>query len=106
MPINDTLVAALQTAQAAARSRHVIEWGGRKVGSIKTGFNAAVTRAGIDHYTPHDLRRTAGRFMAEAGIPIEGITTYPGHTNSNITRATYAQYSPDYLRRAASALEP
>ncbi len=76
-----------------------------RVGSIKTGFTATVTRAGIDHCTPHDLRRTAGRFMAEAGVPIEEIATYLGHTNPNITRATYAQFSPDYLRKAAGALE-
>ncbi len=66
VPINDTLMAALQTAHSASVSDFVIEWGGRKVGAIKTGFNAAVKRAGIEHCTPHDLRRTAGRFMAEA----------------------------------------
>ena len=105
VPINDTLVTALTSAREAALSPFVIEWAGRQVGSIKTGFNAARERAGIDHCTPHDLRRTAGRFMAEAGVPIDEIATYLGHTNPNITRKTYAQYSPDYLRKAASALE-
>lgn len=105
VPINDTLMAALQTAQGAALSRYVIEWGGRQVGSIKTGFNAAVKRAGIDHCTPHDLRRTAGRLMAEAGVPMEEIAQYLGHTNPAITRSTYARFSPEYLRGAADALE-
>ncbi|APX23174.1 site-specific recombinase XerD [Salipiger profundus] len=105
VPINDTLMAALSVAREAARSDFVIEWGGRRVGSIKTGFNAAVERAGIEHCTPHDLRRTAGRFMAEAGVPIEEIAEYLGHSNPNITRSTYARFSPDYLRRAAGSLE-
>lgn len=105
VPINDTLLAALLTTREAALSDHVIEWGGRRVGSIKTGFNAAVERAGIEHCTPHDLRRTAGRLMAEAGVPIEEIAEYLGHTNPNITRATYARFSPDYLRKAAGSLE-
>lgn len=105
VPINDTLMAALQEAQQAALSRYVVEWGGRRVKSIKTGFNAAVKRAGIDHCTPHDLRRTAGRFMAEAGVPIEEIAQFLGHTNPNITRSTYSQFSPDYLRHAAGSLE-
>ncbi|WP_425310554.1 tyrosine-type recombinase/integrase [Falsirhodobacter halotolerans] len=105
VPINDTLIAALQDAQRAALSDHVIEWGGRPVGSIKTGFNAAVKRAGIDHCTPHDLRRTAGRFMAEAGVPIEEIAQYLGHSNPNVTRSTYAKFSPDHLRKAADSLE-
>lgn len=105
VPINDTLIAALQIAAAASLSDYVIEWGGRKIGSIKTGFNAAVVRAGINHCTPHDLRRTAGRFMAEAGVPIDEIAQYLGHSNPNITRSTYGQFSPDHLRKAAGALD-
>lgn len=68
VPINNTLMAALQSAYSADVSDFVIEWGGRKVGAIKTGSNAAVKRAGIEHCTPHDLRRTAGRFMAEVAF--------------------------------------
>lgn len=48
-PINDTLTAALTFVQSAEISRYVVEGGGRRVGSIKTGFSAAVARAGIDH---------------------------------------------------------
>lgn len=105
VPINATLLPALIEARRAALSDYVIEWGGRPVGSIKTGFNAARERAGIDHCTPHDLRRTAGRFMVEAGVPIEEVAQYLGHSNPNITRSTYGQFSPDHLRRAAGALE-
>lgn len=105
VPINDTLLAALSEAKEASLSCFVIEWAGGRVGSIKTGFNAAVRRAKLDHCTPHDLRRTAGRFMAEAGVPIEEIASYLGHTNPNVTRATYAKFSPEYLRHAAASLE-
>lgn len=98
------LMAALQTAKHGGVSGYVIEWGGRKVGSIKTGFNAAVKRAGIAHCTPHDLRRTAGRLMVESGVPIEEVARYLGHTNPNVTRSTYAQFSPDHLRKASDAL--
>lgn len=105
VPINPTLMAALTTARQAAISRYVVEWGGRQVKSIKTGFTAAVKRAGIAHCTPHDLRRTAGRWMVEAGTPIEEVAQYLGHTNPNITRSTYGQFSPDHLRRAAAALD-
>lgn len=104
VPINDTLMAALQAAQGAALSRYMIEWGGRKAESVKTEFNAAAKRAWIDHCTPHDLRRTAGRFMAEAGVPMEEIAQYLGHTSPAITSSTYAQFSPKYLRGADDAL--
>ncbi|MDP0928518.1 site-specific integrase [Paracoccus onubensis] len=105
VPMNDTLLAALKSAQETALSQHVIEWGGGQVKSIKTGFNAAVKRAGIAHCTPHDLRRTAGRFMVEAGVSIDEVAQYLGHTNPNVTRSTYARFSPDHLRKAAGALE-
>ncbi|WP_369808717.1 tyrosine-type recombinase/integrase [Pararhodobacter sp. CCB-MM2] len=105
VPINDTLMAALTAAREAAVSDYVIEWGGRPVGSIKTGFNAAVTRAGIEHCTPHDIRRTAGRFMVENGVPIEEVAQFLGHTNPAVTRSTYAKFSPEFLRQAAGSLE-
>ncbi|MGA0540683.1 tyrosine-type recombinase/integrase [Neotabrizicola sp. VNH66] len=105
VPVNDTLLVALSEAKRMALSDYVVEYAGRQVGSIKTGFNAAVIRSGIDHCTPHDLRRTAGRLMAEAGVPIEEIASYLGHTNPNVTRSTYAKFSPAYLRKAAGALE-
>ncbi|WP_394355397.1 tyrosine-type recombinase/integrase [Halocynthiibacter styelae] len=105
VPINNTLFAALSVARKGALSNYVVEWGGRKVGSIKKGFNAAVDRAEIDHCTPHDLRRTAGRLMVEDGVPIEEVAQYLGHSNPAITRSTYAQFSPTYLRTAAGSLE-
>lgn len=105
VPINDTLRAALQDAKQAAVSDYVIERAGKRVESIKTGFNAAVKRAGIAHCTPHDLRRTAGRLMVENGTPIKEVAQFLGHSNPSITRAVYAQFSPGHLRSAAGSLE-
>lgn len=105
VPINDTLRAALQDAKQHALSDYVIERAGKPVESIKTGFNAAVKRAGITHCTPHDLRRTAGRLMVENGTPIEEVAQFLGHSNPSITRAVYAQFSPGHLRSAAGSLE-
>src|SRR5690606_35719807 len=42
---------------------------------------------------------------AEAGVPMEEVAQYLGHSNPNVTRSTYARFSPDHLRKAASALE-
>ena len=105
VPMNNTSRAALQDAKAAALSRYVIERAGGPVESIKTGFRAAVTRSGIAHCTPHDLRRTAGRFMVEDGTPIEEVAAYLGHSNPRITREVYAQFSPTFLRKASGSLE-
>jgi integrase len=33
------------------------------------------------------------------------ISQYLGHSSTSVTERVYARYSPDYLRRAATALE-
>lgn len=105
VPITDSLLVALKEAREAALSDWVIEHRGAQVKSIKKGFANAVARAGLDGVTPHVLRHTAAVWMAEARTPIEEIAAYLGHTDPKITFRHYAKYSPDYLRRAASALE-
>lgn len=105
VPINGTLMAALQEARAGAVTDHVIEWAGHPVKSIKTGFYAAVKLAGLDEVSPHVLRHTSAVWMAESGVDMEEIAQYLGHEDSRITRRVYARFSPEHLRKAASALE-
>lgn len=105
VPINNTLRAALVAARGAALSDHVIEWAGKRVGSIKRGFASAADAAGLKGVTPHALRHTAAVHMAEAGIGMEEIAQYLGHADSRITSSVYARFSPEHLRKAADALE-
>jgi integrase len=42
--------------------------------------------------------------MAQAGVPIEQIAQYLGHTNPAVTYRVYARYSPEHLRKASDAL--
>lgn len=105
VPINDTLIDALNQARSAALSDHVIEWAGRRVASIKKGFKRTVERAELRDVTPHVLRHTSAVHMAEAGVPMEEISQYLGHSNTSITASTYARFSPQHLRKAAGALE-
>ena len=44
-------------------------------------------------------------WMAEAGVSMSEISQYLGHSSTRVTESTYARYSPDYLRGAASALD-
>jgi integrase len=43
--------------------------------------------------------------MVESGTPIEQVAQYLGHTNPAITYKAYARFSPQYLKKAAAALE-
>lgn len=104
VPINANLMAALKEAHAGALTDHVIEWNGKRMASIKTGFNAAVSAAGLEDVTPHVLRHTAAVWMAEDGVDMEEIAQYLGHDDSRITRRVYARFSPAHLQKAAASL--
>lgn len=106
VPIAEWVRPALEDARRGAISDHVIEWGGKRVASVKKGFAGAVRRAGLsDDVTPHVLRHTAAVWMAEDGVPMDVIAQYLGHSDSRTTYRVYARYSPGYLRQAAKALE-
>lgn len=104
VPMNESLCKALLESQEKATCDHVVEYGGKKVGKIDKGFREAAKLAGLD-VTPHDLRRSAAIWMAEARAPMSEISSYLGHSDSRITERHYARYHPDYLRKAAEALE-
>ncbi len=105
VPITDSARAALEAVYDVRTCDSVVEWAGRRVGSIKKAFKAACARAGLEGVTPHDLRRTAAVWMAEAGVSMAEIAAYLGHSDDRVTSKHYARFSPDYLRRAARALE-
>lgn len=105
IPINDTLHTALTEALRAAMTPFVIEWAGGPVKSVKRSFREAVKRAGLGpDVTPHVLRHTAASWMAEAGVSMDEIAQFLGHSSPSTTFRIYAKFSPDYLQKAAKAL--
>jgi integrase len=104
VPIAEPLIEPLREAHVAAQTGYVIEWAGKRVGSVKKGIREAARRAGIKGVTPYVLRHTAAVWMAEGGVPMSEISQYLGHTSTAVTERVYARYSPDYLRRASEAI--
>lgn len=105
VPINRGLMAALQTAKDAALSDHVVEYAGQRVQSIRKGFEAAVTRAGLVDVTLHTIRHSAAVAMVSSGVPIEKVAQFLGHSNTAITFSTYGRFAPEHLADAAEVLE-
>ncbi|KII14716.1 integrase [Phaeobacter sp. S60] len=105
VPMNASARAALQTASDAALSDYVIEYAGGPVKSIRKGVSNAIERAGIGHVTIHELRHTAAVHLLGAGIPIEKVSQYLGHSNVQITFKTYARFLPDQMQDAAEVLD-
>lgn len=105
VPMNRSTRAALSAAAAAAISGYVIEYGGRRVKSIRRGFSNAVDRAGLGRVRIHDLRHTAAVTMLAAGVPIEKVAQVLGHSNTSVTFKTYGRYLPEHMQDAVDALD-
>jgi integrase len=105
VPMTRTLKTRLLAAQAGARSPYVIEWNKQRVRTVKKGLASAAEAAGLQHVHPHLLRHSAAVRQAEAGVPMEEIASYLGHSNPSITRLIYARFSPEALSKSAAALD-
>lgn len=68
----------------------------------KDGNPATENKLGVEHFTPHDLRRTAATFMAKAGEMDEVIDAVLNHAKQGVIKV-YNQYR--YDREKQQALE-
>jgi len=103
-PIHQRLARILRYFRAMSLSQHVVERAGKPVGNIRKAFAEAARRAGIEHITPHDVRRGAARHMIEAGVPLQQVSQFLGHRSVEVTARVYARFSSDYLMQAVEAL--
>lgn len=87
-----------------ATTEWVIEYGGKRVTRMNGGWRGALRRSGIAHCTRHDLRRTAGSLMLQAGVKLELVSAVLGHRSTAVTRAVYAHLAVEHLRPALDAL--
>ena len=79
----------------------------RKSGAPRTKIGAAWNRvrekAGIEDVTVHDLRRTAGTFMRQAGVPMSDISDVLGHKSERVTEI-YARIGESAQKEAVEKL--
>lgn len=104
VPMNGMTRAALASAKEAALTDYVIEYGGGRVKNIRKGFHNACARAGLDGVTIHTLRHSAAVHMVSAGVAMEKVSQYLGHSNVQITAHVYARYAPSHMQDAADVL--
>lgn len=106
VPMTSEARAALTEAKAGALTDYVIEWDGdAPVGNVRTGFMAAVKRAGLESVTPHTLRHTAASWAVNGGVPMEFAARLLGHRDPDTTRHHYAKVDVDSLRPAADIID-
>jgi len=106
VPINDMAFETLTMARQVAETAFVVEYNGEGgLKRVNKGVMEAARRARVKGVTPYVLRHTAGVWMAQDGVPMEQISQFMGHTTTAVTERVYARFHPEYLRRAAGALQ-
>jgi integrase len=72
---------------------------------FRTAVREACKKAGVEHFSPNDLRRTFAVHMRESGFPLELIAPLMGHSSTRMLEQVYGRLSPEQLReRLVTAL--
>jgi integrase len=102
-PLPRKLMPFLYAARKRTR-KHVLEYKGNRIGSIKKSFATACINADLEDVTPHVLRHTCGTWLALDGVPIYKAARYMGVSPLEFER-TYAHYHPDYLGEVTDSID-
>lgn len=86
VPLDDRFVADLAAYPRVLRSPYVFTMQGRSIASVKTAFNSACARAGIEGFRFHDLRHCAVTNLRKAGVPTSTIMSISGHKTDAMLR--------------------
>lgn len=108
VPLPPRLLAHLRRwSRVGVANAHFVEWRGKPVASVKTGFASAVRQAGLDltigNVTPHTLRHTAATWLMQSAVPMWEAAGFLGMSEKTL-RETYGHHHPDFLRGAAKAI--
>jgi integrase len=118
LPISDTLLPWLQ---ARRKQRYLVQWHeaqARPIGSVKKtwrrlrGDAAKLLKAadpdhpGMDDVIPYTIRHTMATELRRRGCPEWEVAGFLGHRMGRSgTTERYAKFAPDYLSKAATAID-
>jgi integrase len=68
-------------------------------------WRRAAARAGVEGFTPHDLRHYAASVLIARGASVKGVQRHLGHRSATTTLDTYAHLWPDSDDVTRQALE-
>jgi integrase len=78
---------------------------GERIVNIRKGFGECVRAAGLTDVHPHDLRRTCGSWLLQAGVGIERVSELLRHADVAITQRVYARLRPSDVADAVAVLD-
>ena len=90
--------------------RHAKGVGERLFGNLHrmlAELKAACLAEDVVVVSTHDLRRSAGQWMVDLGVPLELVSKFMRHANTLITETVYASVRPEDVRgRILEAIDP
>lgn len=95
VPLSLAAIEALQRIDGA-RTGFVFTYRGKPLRSPKTGWLAAVKRAGLAGFRWHDLRHTWASWHAMAGTPLAVLQKLGGWASQDMVQR-YAHLAPEHL---------
>jgi len=72
---------------------------------LRTPFYTVLEKVGVENLWLHDLRRTFGTRLAQAGVDLYKVSKLLGHKNIKTTQQRYAHHCPDSLKDGVQVLE-
>lgn len=104
IPMNGKLTEILSHVKKESHSEYVFsDKKGRPYKSIRTAFDYALEKAGIENLTLHSLRHTFGTRLGMAGVDVKTIQELMGHRDIKMTMR-YSHPTPEHKRKAVELL--
>ncbi len=104
IPINKLLQETLNSVKYSSPKENVFTFKGKPIQDIKTAFNAALRRSGLDKFVFHDLRHTFATNLVMNGVDIKTVQELLGHKSLLMTMR-YSHPTPDHKKQAVQSLD-
>lgn len=101
LPITATFKELLKAKHAEAQTDSLIEFRGKRIKSVKSAFNSAKKRAGLDKSVcMYTIRHLFTSSMLAKGADAKAVANMLGHTSLRMIMNTYYHETNDERRRA------
>src|SRR5665213_136395 len=84
IPLDEGLIQLLKRIPRVLSSPYVFTFKGRRIKSVRTAFQKACNRAGLENFRFHDLRHCAVTNLRKAGVPESVIMSISGHKTHSV----------------------
>ena len=95
----------LKEHQENSKSEYILEYEGKPLNTIKTGFSTAVKKAGITYpVKPYDFRHLFATMLINKGADIAAVSKLMGHSRISTTVNSYYESRSEEMAKAVELL--